>query len=162
MNPVFWLATRAGKMCLSWHLGIARDFPANLLWWLPPDLAVKFCAKKNIFFPIKSNRDKEVRAVVCALNWLPSGYNDRTSFQFLIYDFIAHIVNLLLTKLVCLIWRDIGICLLLVFIDLDFLLVHKRKKYMANILRLVNNSYILVPRRHNGQMWGQNGQLLRE
>ena len=79
-NPVFRLATQAGKMGLSYPPGISRVGPAR---------------KSSLF---------------------------------------GHIMNPLLTKLVRLRWRDIGVVLFCVFIDRDFVSVHKeRKKNLANI-----------------------------
>ena len=47
---------------------------------------------------------------------------------FLIHDFIGHIINPLLTKLVRSRWLDVGLVLFLRFLDLDFVSVHKTQK----------------------------------
>ena len=62
----------------------------------------------------------------------------------LVYLF-GHIINPLVTKLVRSRWLDIGLVLFCVFIDLDFVSVHKNAKYPAILTsRLVNNADIFA------------------
>ena len=62
----------------------------------------------------------------------------------------SHIINPLLTKLVRSRWQDIGLVLFCVFMDLDFVSVHKHAKkelgqYPAILTsRLVNNPYFFI------------------
>jgi len=70
----------------------------------------------------------------------------------------SYLINPLLTKLLWSRWLDIGLDIFCVFMDLDFILVHKHAKkelgqYPATLTsRLVNNPYILTEFVSTGEM----------
>jgi len=102
-----------------------------------------------LYFLHLSNHDIGARAITLAFNWVPFQCSKINKYEDHFFQCsLCHTIILLLTKLVWSRWLDIGLVSFCVFMDLDFVSVHKNAKielgqYPAILTsRLVNNIYI--------------------